>query len=827
LAFVDQLKWDVSVAGVDVSAGLAFSLAAKVSAEVSDQTSTTSSFSTTRDLEFGYNYRYNQGMYPVSAQTSPSLVVGEFAESVAGAGSQIASVTTNFVAGAWAGGAIDQQDVLQLHAGLSTEMFCESEWSVAANVFNSDLVGSSEVTRGDCDASTHDTRTSGKVGSASASLSMGFRAEGEAGDFSGYSWKGDWGPWAFPEADLNTTFAHCQCQADAVCMASPSSPLQSPVPGGSPTSNVNSSPTETAGGPTASGGGDPSGAPTATPSATPTGTPTGTPTANPTANPTATPTLVPTGKPTASPTRLMKPSLTSGAAPSTSTFSVEADLQLNGLTFREFETTSGADLATVAVSKVLSISASRVQVVAVNPLQIISRRRLAQTKVDVNVTASDFPDEDSALEAQRTLQESIENGELVKQMQVEGLNSVSSIVANQPVSIRQEDKDSSTSEDGGLLGLGSVEILSMMVPIVGIMMFGVIFVIGISACVWYSRSKKSGEKPTSEDAASKEEISASGDEVQKESDQTSNSNQKKGRRQMLKEEARKQAEDATTEDEGDEPHVPNRKKGDGQKQAAWEENDKGSDVHDAETSARPLVKKKSKKNKGKINEEAETHEEYMEETLPGQSSDTNEQRQNRMESEDTLHDENGRSAPPTEMDMSRLDQQRDQDSLGFSMSFGTWKGNQSDRKIIGLLGRTNPPGAAGSGRGTLPDALTRRTPSKRDNLSSVGDERGTRSHKLPGSQDPRGVIERGMSNSESQEEIPLTQEEEDLAMWLTEQCFEQHFDALRERGVHSIEDVFDKVDAVLLSKMAQISRVQGNILLSSIKMQKVLFSLHR
>lgn len=67
--------------------------------------------------------------------------------------------------------------------------FCESEWSVAANVFNSDLVGSSEVTRGDCDASTHDTRTSGKVGSASASLSMGFRAEGEAGDFSGYSWK--------------------------------------------------------------------------------------------------------------------------------------------------------------------------------------------------------------------------------------------------------------------------------------------------------------------------------------------------------------------------------------------------------------------------------------------------------------------------------------------------------------------------------------------------------------------------------------------------------------------------------------------------------------
>lgn len=74
---------------------------------------------------------------------------------------------------------------------------------------------------------------------------------------------------------------------------------------------------------------------------------------------------------------------------------------------------------------------------------------------------------------------------------------------------------------------------------------------------------------------------------------------------------------------------------------------------------------------------------------------------------------------------------------------------------------------------------------------------------------------------------PLTPAEEELKYWLKEQALSHIFDELRAKNVSSIEDIIFKVDAMMLSDLGSMSRMQASLLLSSIKMQKMLINVHQ
>jgi len=819
-SLISQLNWDVQMAGVAFSSGLALELRGQLKAQLSRSVEVNSSFVARYGAEFGYTYRYDRGLHPFADITNPAVTSSSPGVLVDDVGSLSMDLYPSLKAGMWVGGDLSGPDVAQLSADMTSRLYSTSQWGLALRTFSTAVEPSAGQTSfGPCQAGEHNIQLQGQVGVGNHTLEVAFRAPlqwngGE--EYPGYSWKGAWGPYNFASnVEANTGYLFCKCQPPACSSESISSPPSSSTapPNSSsldfqppmtpditlPSSNVS--------------------LPDDTNITSPNGTNTTLPNdVNPSTNTSSS--LLPPPSPLLStppppvpkpspPPRTVTPVVIIGGgstASETATFDVEATMRVVGVTYLSFQDPTIQQKFTLAVAEIIApVSVSRISVKALHPSSAVSGRRRsllqALASVDLEIRVSSFADQTSATQAKDKLESSVSDGSLataatwqlsVYSLEVTGITTIS-------IGVVVVDNGGSASPSSEAIYEGDLELMGFAVPkmylgagVVLIVMFGCV------CCFWRRRTR--AVTPTEQEDAEK----------------------------LLGEGKSENGEDA--------------------KDTPLEETDAsktGANVNGVESLAANKEKTPSGTSKA-LQEENAAHVATLDEAAE------------RVENQQTAEVDPGEPRTPsqelppaTKKKLDPLGQPGDLKPVGHKdvmsnamKKRGGWQAVTEDPKE--KQSKSKPETTSGDQEPELaevsdfaaPGPKRRGHPKDKGKSPSQYDEQGNEVDYEE--MNPLHVPQNEITNGDALSSQlltpvfdakplppPLNSDERDLMFWLKEQCLENHFESFREKGVRSIEDVIFRVDPVMLAEIGQMSRMQARLILSSIKMQKMLINVHR
>ena len=229
-----ELNWDVEIAGISFTAGLAVGLRAHAAARFSDSLQTSSRLTARFSADFGYTYD-DQGLRPILSQSADAAVAVEAFDVTmpgGGRGSVTVGVQPVFSVGLWADGALGNVASSAApfsQAAASSDVTVEAVW-VDGSFDGTDDYSGLGTPLGDCAAPHNLQSTSGRLVMSDHALEMGFRApdlwaEDGDGGFTGSSGERSLTVALNSTAlDAVSSFVICKCTREDGCAPSPPPP---------------------------------------------------------------------------------------------------------------------------------------------------------------------------------------------------------------------------------------------------------------------------------------------------------------------------------------------------------------------------------------------------------------------------------------------------------------------------------------------------------------------------------------------------------------------------------------------------------------------------